>query len=167
MDLKIKLIALLSVVLFVGCGYKVNIMGVDVTDLKGKDPVKVFVGAVASVVAHEGAHYLVAKARGTDIEMTGLTTWETPNERDEYVQHAGFVAQTGIGLILNHLPITQGSDYVLGWNAATTAVIATYPLRHGWEADFNEDSKGNWEALTILSTFNMTESMIYSIEKGK
>lgn len=141
-------------------------MGVDVTDLKDKDPVKVFAGAVVSVIAHEGAHYLVAKARGTDIEMIGPTTWET-DERDEYVQNAGFAAQTGIGFILNHLPITQGSDYVLGWNSVAAAQLYTYHLRRGNEGDFNEDSHGKWEAYTILSTFNMTESMIYSIEKGK
>jgi hypothetical protein len=161
MDTQIKrLLSLLFLLLFVGCGYKVNIMGVDVTDLKDKDPLKVFAGAVVSVAAHEAAHYFTAQARGTDIEMITPIRWETPNERDEWVQNAGFVAQTGVGFLLNYIPYTKGSDFALGWNSVATAQLYTYGQRNGDAGDFEDDYNDNWKIFTALSTFNLGQSLL-------
>jgi hypothetical protein len=161
MDTQIKrLLSLLFLLLFVSCGYKVNIMGVDVTDLKGKDPLKIFAGAVVSVAAHEAAHYFTAQARGTDIEMITPLRWETPNEVDPYVQNAGFVAQTGIGFLLNYIPYTKGSDFTLGWNSMATAQLYTYEYRNGDEGDFGDDYEDTWKIYTALSTWNFGESLL-------
>jgi hypothetical protein len=95
---------------------------------------QVFLGAVTSVVVHEGSHYLVGKViLGGDFEFRGTELWferDFSESEKAWINRSGFVGQTIVGTVLNIIPATKGSDFALGFNTMTLIETATYPIRY-------------------------------------
>jgi hypothetical protein len=150
--MKRNILLLFMVVILSGCGMKVRIQGVDVGWFKERDWKKIAVGAVVSVATHELAHYIVAKQRDANPEFNG--PFEVVHQTDVWVSRAGFLAQIGVGTILNILPATKDSDFTLGWNAITSVELFTYPVRNRDIGDFEITGSDEWWLFTGASTLN-------------
>jgi hypothetical protein len=149
---------ILTAMLMFGCGMKVRIQGIEIDWVKNREWTKVAAGALSSVAAHELAHYAVAEAKGLNPEFTSLTTFRYTREND-WVERAGFLTQTGIGLILNLIPATRNSDFTLGWNGVSAAQLYSYDLRHGDTGDFDTTGHNEWSLFTGVATINTLWTM--------
>jgi len=152
------LIIVIEVILLAACGMKVQIQGVDMDWIKHREWTKVASGAVVSVAIHELAHYAVAEAKGLNPKFDGPTTFRYDHE-DEWVERAGFLTQTGVGLVFNLIPATRDSDFTIGWNGIATAQLYSYDLRNGDEGDFDTTGQNEWILFLGTSTVNTLWTM--------
>ena len=160
--------------LMVSCGMRVRIQGIEIDWVKNREWTKVAAGALSSLVAHEVAHYVVAETKGLNPEFTSLTSFQYIRE-DEWVERAGFLTQTGIGMILNLIPATRDSNFTLGWNGVSAAQLYTYDLRNDDVGDFDTTGHNEWSLFTGVATINTLwimnnqnwKNKTYKFEGGK
>ena len=160
--IKNGLLLMIIVLLFIGCGMRVNIIGIDAEMIDKRHWGKALSGALVSVAVHEASHYFVATAKGRDIKFHG-TTFEY-NNQDDLIDRSGFLAQTLTGMALNYIPVSRDSDFTFGWNTMATIQLYTYPLRSENDGDFSDIGHNEWAMFTTLSSFN-TYSTIDNINE--
>jgi hypothetical protein len=152
------------------------IQGVNLKWFSERKPVEIVIGAVTALVVHEASHIVTAKLNGHSIDLdwnNGPYIFFSGNADDNYAWDArsGFMGEIGVGLILNLLPITRGSDFVLGYTGSTTARTLFYRT-HLNSGDFHTiqknggDSQLEWDLTLGASVVNIGLGLYNSTNKN-
>ena len=137
-----KLVLIITcIICFSGCAsMKVNICGIDVNEMKGKDFGVALVGAVASLATHVTGHYIAAEICDVDIHQDGFNEIidysNNPSSSDiRWMARGGFLFQH----IINSALIKYANDsyFTKGFTAFTCTEVLTYGLIHTDDGDFN------------------------------
>jgi hypothetical protein len=141
---KASLVIFLLLMILYGCGgTKFYFFGVDADlfkEAKAKDWAKVGAGAVTSVAAHVGGHWIAGEIFDIDYEFNDFYTkeevayecWEgetCSNSDLRWFARSGFVLQHGIGLALTSFEKTRYSWYTRGYVATSAIQTWTYPIK--------------------------------------
>ena len=146
--------------------------------------VKVTAGAAASLVAHEFAHALYLQSQGKEWGLdpslsSGIAIYTGDSLSDNESRNlgrAGFIFQTGIGVILTSFERTRSSDFTKGWVGMKSVQVLSYKGRnHSRDNDFamidRGDGNGNFELglFSLVSSFNLLKSgsQSFNVVKGK
>ena len=123
--------------------YEFYVFGVNLKWIKNSDWKMITLGAVSSVVAHELGHISYVKYKGYDCKRDGLDFYTTGMKGSDLqnLGRAGFVVQTGIGLLLTSFEKTRHSDFTRGWTGVTAFQLGTYPIR------YNKNKKGDFHLI--------------------
>jgi hypothetical protein len=149
---KVSFVIFLLLMMLYGCGgTKFYFFGVDADIFKeanAKDWAKVGAGAVTSIAAHVGGHWVAGEIFDVDYEFKDLYTkeeidykcWEgetCSNSDLRWFARGGFVLQNGIGLALTSFETTRYSYFTKGYVATSAIDTWSYPLRH-YGSDYND-----------------------------
>lgn len=163
--MKKYLLILTTCLAFTGCaGTVVTIQGINITDLRDVDPLKVIAGAAASLIVHEAGHAIYSELRGHGWELnlawTGPEIEFMPSREGDvrWSGRSGFLLQNLIGTILNSAQVDY--DFVKGYNAFTAFETFSYPVRRRDSGDLvNLDSDVEFGAYAGWSLFNLHKTM--------
>ena len=142
---------LILLLLLCSCGgTKFYFFGVDADIFKeaqAKDWAHVTVGAVSSIAAHVGGHWVAGEIFDIDYEFKDFYTKEEvsydcwngdcSNSDLRWFARGGFVLQNGIGLVLTSFEATRYSYFTKGYVATSAIDTWSYPVRH-YGSDYND-----------------------------
>lgn len=157
---------------FADSGFEFYLFGVNVKAFQGSDWKKIAAGALASVVVHELGHALYLESRGKDWDFNmsysgaAIETSDALSEKElRGFGRAGFLLQTGIGLLLTSFEKTRQSDFTKGWAYANIFEVWSYSWRnhdHGDDFELIRRGGGNPDsglrlfcAMTLYNTWRI------------
>ncbi len=166
-------------------GFDIYFLGVNLKTFQGSNWMKIAAGAAASILTHELGHALYLESRGKDwsIEPSSagfaITTTDSLTDK-EYrgLGRAGYLLQTGIGLLLTSFDATAKSDFTKGWVGINVVQTLTYKLRgHNGYDDFEMINRGqgngesSYRLFTSISIYNFLRAnsepgrLIYDVSR--
>jgi len=142
--MKTKIIIIFIMILVMTCpvvyaesDWTVTFFGINSRDFKDREPLPIIVGAIMSIVVHEGGHIIGGRISGMNTSMkmydgrptVWATNYDAQSDNEKALYHGGgFLAQALVGSVITAIPRTRHSDFTVGFNSMTMFENITYPL---------------------------------------
>lgn len=174
MKLKNFLLMLGFVLLLPSCAgnFKVYVNNIDVQRVSKMKPAQAIGGIIVALGVHELGHAVAIKVAGADVDFRGpfhvrFENGHLSNIERQWVSRSGYIAQDLVGMLLNYIPATKGSDFALSYNMTSFAQNLSQPIfknSHRFNdlrqlEKYGSNEMLEWSGYTLWSGINLYNSL--------